>query len=134
MAKCCNAIPGDNVFGFITTQGGITIHRNNCPNASRLKGKYEYRVLEIKWMTSSENHFSIANLRITGTDELGIVGSITKVITDDLRVNMQSVNFQTMGKKFVGKVSVSIKNNEHLQQLMHKINNVVGVDKVIRVK
>ncbi len=134
MAKCCNAIPGDNVFGFITTQGGITIHRNNCPNASRLKGKYEYRVLEIKWMTSDENHFSIANLRITGTDELGIVGSITKVIADDLRVNMQSVNFQTMGKKFVGKVSVSIKNNEHLQQLMHKINNVVGVDKVIRVK
>ena len=134
MAKCCSPIPGDNVFGFITTQGGITIHRNNCPNASRLKGKYEYRVLEIKWMTSDENHFSIANLRITGTDELGIVGSITKVITDDLRVNMQSVNFQTMGKKFVGKVSVSIKNNEHLQQLMHKINKVVGVDKVIRVK
>jgi len=134
MAKCCNPIPGDNVFGFITIQGGITIHRNNCPNASRLKGKYEYRVLEIKWMTSDENHFSIANLRITGADELGIVGSITKVITDDLRVNMQSVNFQTMGKKFVGKVSVSIKNNEHLQQLIHKINKVIGVDKVIRIK
>lgn len=134
MAKCCSPIPGDNVFGFITTQGGITIHRNNCPNAKRLKEKYEYRVLEIKWMTSDENHFSVANLRITGIDELGIVGSITKVIADDLRVNMQSLNFQTMGKKFVGKVSVSIKNNEHLQQLSHKINKINGVDKVVRVK
>ncbi len=134
MAKCCNPIPGDKVFGFITTHGGITIHRDNCPNASRLRGKYEYRVLDIKWMTSGENHFSIANLRITGTDELGMLGSITKVIADDLRVNMQSVNFQTMGKKFVGKVSVSIKNNEHLDQLIHKINKVAGVDKVFRVK
>ncbi|MFK5857384.1 MAG: HD domain-containing protein [Bacteroidota bacterium] len=134
MAKCCNPINGDNVFGFITTQGGITIHRNNCPNAKRLRGKYEYRVLEIKWISSGDNQFSEANLRITGTDELGILGSITKVIADDLRVNMQSVNFQTMGKKFVGKVCVSIKNNEHLDQLIHKLKKVDGVAKVVRVK
>jgi len=134
MAKCCSPIPGDKVFGFITTHGGITIHRNNCPNAKRLREKYEYRVLEIKWVTSGEDYYSVANLRITGTDELGMLGSITKVIADDLRVNMQSVNFQTMGKKFVGKVSVSIKNNEHLDQLMHKIGKVNGVEKVLRVK
>ena len=134
MAKCCSPIPGDKVFGFITTHAGITIHRNNCPNASRLREKYEYRVLDIKWMTSGDYHFSVANLRISGTDKLGILGSITKVIADDLRVNMQTVNFQTMGKKFVGKVSVSIKNNEHLDQLMHKIGKVDGVDKVQRVK
>jgi len=134
MAKCCNPIPGDKVFGFITTQGGITIHRNNCPNAKRLKGKYEYRVLEIKWMTSGEDNFWVANLRITGEDSVGILGSITKVITGDLRVNMQSVSFQKMGKKFVGKVSASIKNNEHLEQLIHKIKKVNGVDKVVRIK
>jgi len=132
--KCCNPIPGDNVFGFITTHGGITIHRTTCPNAKRLKEKYEYRVLEIKWLTSGGDSFSTANLRITGEDELGVVGSITKVITDDLRVNMRSINFQTMGSKFVGKVSVRIKNNDHLDQLIHKINKVKGVDKAIRIK
>jgi GTP pyrophosphokinase len=134
IAKCCNPIPGDNVFGFITTHGGITIHRTTCPNAKRLKEKYEYRVLEIKWLTSGGDSFSTANLRITGEDELGVVGSITKVITDDLRVNMRSINFQTMGSKFVGKVSVRIKNNDHLDQLIHKINKVKGVDKAIRIK
>lgn len=134
MAKCCNPIPGDGVFGFITTHGGITIHRNKCPNASRLRGKYEYRVLEIKWITSGEDRYSIANLKITGKDELGVVGSITKVIADDLRVNMRSLNFQTEGKKFVGKVTVSIKNHDHLDQLAHKINKVKGVEKVVRVK
>lgn len=134
IAKCCNPIPGDNVFGFITTHGGITIHRVNCPNAKRLREKYEYRVIEIKWITSSGDSYSTAYLRITGEDELGVVGAITKVITDDLRVNMQSINFQTMGKKFVGKVSVSIKNNEHLDQLIHKINKVKGVGKVVRIK
>ena len=134
IAKCCNPIPGDKVFGFITTQGGITVHRNNCPNAKRLKERYEYRVLDIKWVTTGEDIFSVANLRITGQDELGVVGSITAVITNDLRVNIQSLNFQTMGKKFVGKVSVSIKNNDHLDQLIHKINKVKGVDKVIRIK
>lgn len=134
MAKCCNPIPGDKVFGFITTHGGITIHRGNCPNAKRLREKYEYRILEIKWITSGEDSYSVASLRITGKDELGVVGSITKVITNDLRVNMRSLNFQTTGKKFVGKVSVSIKNHDHLDQLIHKINKIKGVDKVVRIK
>jgi len=134
MAKCCNPIPGDKVFGFITTHGGITIHRNNCPNAKRLRQRYEYRVLDIKWMTSGDHMFSVANLRITGDDELGMLGAITKVIADDLRVNMQSVNFQTKGDKFVGKVSVSIKNNTHLDQLTRKISKIKGVEKVVRVK
>lgn len=134
IAKCCNPIPGDNVFGFITTQGGITIHRGNCPNAKRLREKYEYRVLEIKWITGSGESYSYTNLRITGEDELGVVGAITKVITDDLRVNMHSINFQTKGNSFVGKVSIRIKNNEHLDQLIHKISKVKGVDKVTRVK
>lgn len=134
IAKCCNPIPGDNIFGFITTLGGITIHRANCPNAKRLKEKYAYRILETKWISSGGERYSTANLRITGKDELGVVGSISKVITDDLRVNMRSINFQTMGSKFVGKVSVSIKNNEHLDQLIHKINKVKGVDKTVRIK
>lgn len=134
MAKCCNPIPGDNVFGFITITGGITVHRVNCPNAKRLKAKYPYRVMEVKWTAEGEEVYSNANLRITGKDEIGIVGSITKVITDDLRVNMRSVNFQTSGKKFVGKVSVSVKDRDHLSQLIAKLTKVKGVDKVVRGK
>jgi len=134
MAKCCNPIHGDKVFGFITTQGGITIHRNNCPNSKRLKEKYSYRVMDIKWITSGEESYSIANLRITGEDELGVVGEISKVISDDLRVNMRSINFQTSGKRFVGKVSVSVKDHDHLVQLMHKLNKVDGVNNVVRAK
>lgn len=134
MARCCNPIPGDNVFGFITITGGITVHRVNCPNAKRLKTKYPYRVMEVKWTAEVEDVYSNANLRITGKDEIGIVGAITKVITDDLRVNMRSVNFQTSGKKFVGKVSVSVKDHDHLSQLVAKLAKVKGVDKVVRGK
>ncbi len=134
MAKCCNPIQGDNVFGFITTLGGITIHRSKCPNAKRLKERYSYRVLEIKWIASDEYSFSKANLKISGNDELGVVGAISKVISDDLRVNMHSINFQTTGNKFIGTVSVSVKDHDHLVQLIHKINKVEGVSKVTRSK
>lgn len=134
MAKCCNPIHGDNVFGFITTHGGITIHRTNCPNSKRLRERYSYRIMDIKWIASGEDAYSIANLRITGEDELGVVGEISKVISDDLRVNMRSINFQTSGKKFVGKVSVSVKDHDHLVQLIHKLNKVKGVNNVVRSK
>lgn len=133
-ARCCTPIPGDMVFGFITTQGGITIHRKNCPNASRLLERYPYRVMEVKWISSSQSKFWTANLRITGRDELGVVGVITKVVTDDLRVNMRAVNFQTKGKLFEGQLTVMVKDNEHLDQLIHKLGKVPGVVKVVRIK
>ena len=133
-AKCCTPIPGDQVFGFITIQGGITIHRKSCPNAARLFERYQYRVLDVKWISSSDAKFSLANLRITGKDELGVVGAITKVITNDLRVNMRAVNFQTKGKLFDGHITVMVKDNEHLDQLIHKLGKVPGVDKVVRMK
>jgi GTP pyrophosphokinase len=76
----------------------------------------------------------LANLKITGKDELGVVGAITKVITDDLRVNMRSVNFQTKGKQFEGRISVHVRDNEHLDQLIHKLGKVQGVEKIVRLK
>lgn len=134
MAKCCSAIHGDKVFGFITIHGGITIHRLNCPNAKRLREKYEYRILDIKWVAADDKAYSIANLKITGEDELGVVGEISKVISDDLKVNMRSINFHTTGNKFVGKVSVSVKDHDHLVTLIHKLNKVKGVNNVVRSK
>ena len=134
IAKCCNPIRGDKVFGFVTTMGGITIHRNNCPNAKRLKERYPYRLMQIKWIKTAEDTFTLANLKITGSDQLGLVGTITNVITNDLRVNMRSVNFSSKGKIFIGNVSVLVRDNEHLNQLIAKINNIQGVEKVVRVK
>jgi len=133
-AKCCNPIPGDTVFGFVTTLGGISIHRRNCPNAKRLLERYPYRIVDVKWIGSEDKPFYRINLKINGNDELGIVEAVTKAITDDLRVNMRSINFTTKGKKFEGRVSLMIRNHEHLDQLVHKIKLVKGVEKITRVK
>jgi len=132
LAKCCNPIPGDSVFGFVTVQGSITIHRFNCPNAKRLYQLYPYRIIAVKWLQPKELGTSVINLKITGNDELGVVGSITKVITDDLRVNMRSINFKTKGKRFEGFVTVMVKDHEHLNQLIFKLKKVPGVEKVNR--
>lgn len=134
IAKCCNPIRGDKVFGFVTISSGITIHRNNCPNAKRLREKYPYRLMQIKWIKSEENTYTTASLKITGVDQVGLVGIITNLITNDLRVTMRSINFNSKGKTFTGNVSVLVKDNEHLSQLMAKIEKVDGVDKVVRVK
>jgi len=134
LAKCCNPIPGDKVFGFVTTQGGITIHRLNCPNSARLHELYSYRVMSVKWVHTKDSASSNINLKIVGRDELGVVGTISKVITDDLRVSMRSINFKTKGKRFEGKVTVIVKDHEHLNQLIHKLKNISGVEKVQRVK
>ncbi len=133
-AKCCNPIPGDAVFGFVTTLGGISIHRRNCPNAKRLSERYPYRIVEVKWVGSDEKPFYRVGLKINGCDELGIVEAVTKAITGDLRVNMRSINFTTKGKKFEGRVSLMIRNHEHLDQLIHKIKLVKGVERITRTK
>jgi len=134
LAKCCNPIPGDNVFGFVTTMGSITIHRNNCPNSVSLRERYPYRLMQIKWVKGKDSNVANVTLRIEGIDELGIVGTITKIITDDFRVNMRSISFQNKGKKFTGSVTVMVKDFEHLNQLIHKLTKVKGVEKVNRVK
>ncbi len=130
LSLCCNPVPGDKVFGFITSSGGISIHRYNCPNAKRLKERYPYRIIDVKWTSESNRNPRLYNLRISGNDELGIVESITKVITGDLRVNMRSVNFKTTGKRFEGKIGVLITEQKHLEQLVHKLGQIKGVEKV----
>ncbi len=129
-ARCCNPVPGDKVFGFITATGGITIHRDRCPNAKRLKEKYPYRLIPVKWVTGTENQARMVKLLISGKDELGIVEAITKVITGDLRVNMRSVHFKTKGDRFEGRIDVLITEKKHLEQLVYKLSQIKGVEKV----
>lgn len=133
-SKCCNPIVGDNVFGFVTTQGRISIHRYDCPNAKRLLERYPYRVLQIKWLKSNEDKFKKAVIKIQGKDELGLVGEITSLIYNDQNINMRSINFNTKGKLFEGKVTVMIKTVEYLNGLIHRIEKINGVTKVSRVK
>ena len=122
------------MFGFVTTQGKISIHRHDCPNAKRLLERYPYRVLPIKWVETNEEVFKSAVIKVIGKDELGLVGEITSLIANDLNINMRSLNFDTKGKMFEGKITVMIKSVAHLTSLIHRIGKINGVQKVNRIK
>jgi len=132
-AKCCNPILGDAVFGFVTVNKGITIHRNNCPNAKRLHEQYKYRIISVKWKESIENQTFQAVLKILGKDRLGILEEITKIISDDLKVNTISLKVETKNKIFDGKIKVQIKGKEHIDELIHKLVKIKDISKVSRI-
>jgi GTP pyrophosphokinase len=132
IAPCCNAIPGDDVFGFITINEGIKIHRVNCPNAIKLLSNYAYRVVKAKWTNDQLISF-LAGLKITGTDEIGIVNNITKVISNENNVNMRSINFDTDDGLFEGTIMVFVHDTKHLNHLIENLKKVKGVAKVERI-
>ena len=101
LSNCCNPIPGDNVFGFITINDGIKIHRENCPNAIQMMSKYDYRIVKAKW-TNQESIAFLAGLRISGIDQVGLVNELTKVISSEYNVNMRSISFDTDDGIFTG--------------------------------
>lgn len=132
LSPCCNPIPGDDVFGFITINEGIKIHRVNCPNAVQLLSNYAYRVVKAKW-TSQELISFLAGIRITGIDEVGLVNNITKVISNELNVNMRSISFDTNDGTFEGTVMVFVHDTDHLTELMKNLKKVNGVLSVRRM-
>jgi GTP pyrophosphokinase len=132
LSPCCNPIPGDDVFGFITINEGIKIHRVNCPNAIQLLSNYAYRVVKAKW-TSQELISFLAGIKITGIDEVGIVNNITKIISNELNVNMRSISFDTNDGTFEGTVMVFVQDTEHLTELMKKLKKVNGVFSITRI-
>ena len=132
LAPCCNPIPGDDVFGFITVGEGIKIHRVNCPNAIKLLSNYAYRVVKAKWVNDQLISF-LAGLVITGTDELGIVNNITKIISNENNVNMRSINFDTDDGLFEGTIMVYVHDTKHLNHLISNLKKVKGVNKVERI-
>ncbi|MCC6369782.1 MAG: bifunctional (p)ppGpp synthetase/guanosine-3',5'-bis(diphosphate) 3'-pyrophosphohydrolase [Bacteroidia bacterium] len=132
LAPCCNPIPGDDVFGFITIGEGIKIHRVNCPNAIKLLSNYAYRVVKAKWVNDQLISF-LAGLKITGTDEIGIVNNITKVISNENNVNMRSINFDTDDGLFEGTIMVYVHDTKHLNHLIANLKKVKGVNNVQRI-
>ncbi len=133
LAKCCNPIPGDQVFGFVTSDGTISIHRTNCPNAKSMQQRYGYRIINVKWC-GMENEGSQATIRIYGRDVMGLLGKITKVISEDLQVNMKNIVFNTDKEGFFeGKIVLQIVDAEALEQLTTKIKAIEGIIDVVRI-
>jgi len=134
LARCCNPISGDAVFGFVTVGKGITIHRISCPNARQLLSKYEYRVIDVKWRKTDENKTYLTTLHVTGIDKVGILNNVTTVISDDFKVNMVSLNVNSQqAGKFDAKLKVSVKDTKHLDSIIHKLGKVDGVKKAVRI-
>lgn len=132
LAKCCSPIPGDDVFGFITINEGIKIHRINCPNAIELMSNYAYRIVKARW-TSQKNIAFLAGIKITGFDKVGIVNQITRIISDQLHVNMRSISFDSNDGIFEGNIMVYVDDTEHLKALIKNLKAVDGVQNVIRI-
>jgi GTP pyrophosphokinase len=132
LSSCCNPIPGDEVFGFVSINEGIKVHKKDCPNAIRMQSNYAYRIIQAKWIDSSQEEFK-AILKITGMDILGLTNDLTKVISNQMNVNIQSISLSSEAGIFNGQVAVVVQNNTILKKLIENIKKVDGVDKVIRV-
>ncbi len=132
LSSCCNPIPGDDVFGFLTINDGIKVHKKDCPNAISLQSNYAYRIIQAKWIDSSQEDFK-AVLKITGMDTLGLTNELTKVISNQMHVNIQSISLSGEAGIFNGQVTVVVQNNTILKRLIENIKKIDGIDKVTRV-
>ncbi|MFY0630801.1 MAG: bifunctional (p)ppGpp synthetase/guanosine-3',5'-bis(diphosphate) 3'-pyrophosphohydrolase [Flavobacteriaceae bacterium] len=132
ISQCCNPIPGDKVFGFITINDGMKIHKKDCPNAISLQSNYAYRIIKAKWIDSSQQEFK-AILNVSGVDNRGIVNNLTRIISNNMHVFIHSINIAGNEGVFDGKLSLSVKNKTQLNKLIESIKKVDGVQKVERV-
>ncbi|WP_200980190.1 bifunctional (p)ppGpp synthetase/guanosine-3',5'-bis(diphosphate) 3'-pyrophosphohydrolase [Echinicola sp. 20G] len=131
LAKCCNPIPGDDVFGFVTVNEGIKIHRTSCPNALELLSNHGNRVIKARWTSQQEIAF-LAGLKIVGTDRVGLINDVTRVISDELKVNMRSITVDSDGGLFEGSIKLYVHSTNHLESLIDNLSEVQGVIKVTR--
>ena len=132
LSSCCNPIPGDEVFGFVTINEGIKVHKKDCPNAISLQSNYAYRIILAKWIDSTQQEFK-AILNITGMDSMGLTNELTKVISNNMHVNIQSISLSGDAGIFNGQVTVIVQNNIILKKLIENIKKIDGIDKVTRV-
>ena len=131
LSTCCNPIPGDNVFGFITVGDGIKVHKKDCPNALQLQSNYAYRIIQAKWIDSSQQDFK-AVIKLHGIDNIGLVSEITQEISSNLLVNMQNLNFDSTDGIFSGRITLIVKNNNILNTIIQRLKKINGIDKVTR--
>ena len=132
LSPCCNPIQGDTVFGFLTINEGIKVHKINCPNSLSLQSNYAYRIINAKWIDSTEQDFTV-KINISGIDTFGLANNITKVISDNMNVNMKKLNFETNSGVFSGSITMSVNSNNYAIKVMDKIKKLNGVEKVKRI-
>lgn len=133
-AKCCNPIPGDSIFGFITSQEGIKIHRTNCSNGPSLMARYGYRILRAKWDIPEikDDSYHAVGVKVIGIDSPGIISSVSQVISQELKVNMRSISFKAVDGAYYGSIILEMNDTSHLEQLIQKLENISGVEAVKR--
>tara|TARA_B100001057_G_scaffold13732_2_gene13004 strand:- start:16689 stop:18899 length:2211 start_codon:yes stop_codon:yes gene_type:complete len=132
LSKCCKPIPGDDIYGFITVNEGIKVHRTNCKNSPELLSKYAYRILKANWYTKS-NIELITSLSIEGTDRVGVIDDITKIISSQLKVNMKSINVDLKDGIFKGEIQLFVSDTLQLSKLIKKLQKVPNVNNVTRL-
>lgn len=134
-AACCNPIPGDDIFGFVTVGEGVKIHRTNCPNAVKLMSNYGYRVLKADWASDlhKEDKAFLARIKLNGIDSVGIISNITDIISKQLEVNMKSITVESNEGTFEGTIDLFIHDTSHLDELMTKIKSSTGLMNVYRI-
>lgn len=134
IAACCNPIPGDEIFGFVTIGDGIIIHRTNCPVGIRLMANYGYRIIEARWSQpeiQDIDPFQVG-VRFTGYDRLGIIGELTSIIANKLRINIRSLNVKTVNGALEGQIIADVFDTKHLETLIDRMKNIEGMDTVTR--
>ncbi|MBY0482658.1 MAG: RelA/SpoT family protein [Chitinophagaceae bacterium] len=131
LAKCCNPIPGDDVFGFVSTGKGLIIHRTNCPNATQLMANYGHRVVKTKWAKNKEISF-LTGLKIIGMDDVGVINKITNIISGDMRVNIAALTIESSEGIFRGTIKVFVHDKEELEELVERLKQLKGIQTVDR--
>ena len=131
LANCCKPIPGDDVFGFVTTGKGLTIHRTNCPNAAKLLANYGHRVVKTKWAKNKEISF-LTGLKITGIDDVGVIHKITNLISGELKINISALTVEAKEGIFHGNIKVFVHDKEELEDLVDKLMKLSGIQSVDR--
>ena len=131
LAKCCNPIAGDDVFGFVTINEGIKIHKKTCNNAVGLQSKFAYRILKAKWIDTTIQDYT-STIKISGIDNLGIVNQITKLISNTLNINIKKMSFDTVDNIFRGKITLKVKTKNILNDLIKRLKKINGIEKVVR--
>tara|TARA_B100001059_G_C17820931_1_gene578231 strand:+ start:108 stop:2324 length:2217 start_codon:yes stop_codon:yes gene_type:complete len=132
LSMCCNPIPGDKVFGFLSIKEGIKVHKKICPNALSLQSNYAYRIIDAKWIDSSQQVFR-AVIKLTGIDEKGLVSNVTKLISGNMNVNIKSIKFDTDSGTFNGEIAIDVNNNNFVTKLMNRLQKIKGIEKVSRI-
>ena len=132
LARCCQPIYGDSVFGFVTINGGIKIHRTDCPNAPELRKRFGYRIVKAKWSGKGTSQYTIT-LRVIGNDDIGIVNNLTSIISKEEKLVLRSINIDSNDGLFSGNITIMIDDNTRLEALMKKLRTVKGVKQVNRI-